>query len=969
MEAEIQVFESSLENCEPFTFTYDTEGLLDDTTEIPMSLVAPGSVRGMMRPWCYPSNNYYNSSEFVAESLLINSTSLIYKCTNSTPVEDQDHRILCALEFWLSSSRREISGFMCKPRYSLTRRAVTNSTRNGGARDGLNITGDITETLNIGVRPFNMTSKILTSLSAGRSIDIPEDVEWNVWYTILNATQPQTDLWSFRNTSLVMELTQRMWKNLAAYIVKHDYTSPSNATINGTATATLGRLRVQKLSLRLIEAHITLLIALIVALCFLRPGVFLRNPTSLGAHSIILARSPALMGLLQGHGAASKQTLQASLSGYLASFPLHISAESSAIALSQSREESEELDEKPTADNRHRRKWWSPLSTRTWFRICLMTAILIVVMALEVMLRISNHENGLGDVSLNGYLKYTWSFLPSVVLVLVGILFSMVDSTARTLHLFQLLRKGRATTENMLHDPARQVSLVAVVHAVRERHFVLLWAMIPSLIAPFLTVITSGLYMVVPVPLTYEAELELKDWFRLENRSINDINLVEARTGEPDTVFTLIQFSNMSYPQWTHGEYAFASFGADNLHSRDGNDSSLYVTARVPAARVNLNCSLIGHFANETYPATQQDDLHPLWLQVDPRPLGCLTPAQNDTAGQRDLYLRNFDVTNEDGTRNTNRGYYYSLLLDDYNNFIMFNDSESQGMGVFYTNTTGVCGDVRQHYFLGLGYGMEALSLLHCMPYVEALWVTAAFALPDLSLVPTIPITPDRDTAMFLANAASRTESFKITWKQIVVAMINGSSGIGQLTGLPSDPDNDDSRRLIANLERTYAEYLAQVLHFNHRLPPGDNEINASSSSAGQNPLTSDGHPATGTVTDRTRLRLKQNAVSTRILQGLLGVMGACLVASTALGRGARVIPRDPGSIASKMAYFADGEVWRHVPVGADRWTDERIKKHGLGISGGKLLLDWWGNDREDSGDGTRGKKFAVDSADRKGMP
>lgn len=137
--------------------------------------------------------------------------------------------------------------------------------------------------------------------------------------------------------------------------------------------------------------------------------------------------------------------------------------------------------------------------------------------------------------------------------------------------------------------------------------------------------------------------------------------------------------------------------------------------------------------------------------------------------------------------------------------------------------------------------------------------------------------------------------------------MINGSSGLGQLTGLPSDPKNDNIHHIIAALESTVAEYFAQVLHFNYRLILGDNGNNVSASSAGQNPLNRDGQRATGTVTDRTRLRLKQNAVSTRILQGLLGVMGACLIASTALGRGARVIPRDPGSIASRMAYFADG--------------------------------------------------------------
>lgn len=199
--------------------------------------------------------------------------------------------------------------------------------------------------------------------------------------------------------------------------------------------------------------------------------------------------------------------------------------------------------------------------------------------------------------------------------------------------------------------------------------------------------------------------------------------------------------------------------------------------------------------------------------------------------------------------------------------------------------------------------------------------------------------------------------------------MINGTSDMGQLTDVPSDPNNNNTRRLIAAVERTHVDYFAQVLHFNYRFPLSDSENNALPSSAGQNPLTSDGHPATGTVTDRTRLRLEQNVVSTRVLQGLLGVMGACLIASTALGRCARVIPRDPGSIASRLAYFADGEIRRRVPVGADRWTDEQIRRHGLGMSGGRLLLDWWGDDREDSGDGTRGKRFAVDNADRKEMP
>lgn len=864
--------------------------------------------------------------------------------------------MLFTLGYQLSYNQWEVSGFMCEPKYSLTRRAVTNSTRNVGVQDSLSINRANVEILDTRLRPYNMTDKIFASLISLGTIQIVESpqTDGNLWYSMLHFRQPQNNFWSLRNTSVAIELSQSMWKEFAAYAIKKDYTSPSKETINGTATSTQGRLCVQDLSLRLVEANIMILLVLIVALCFLRPGVFHNDPTSLGAHAMILARSSGLMDHLEGYGVASKKVLRASLSGILASFPRHLPAESPAIALHRSGQGSEEMAETPAVDNSDSREWWSPMSVRWWFRMCLMTATLAVVIALEVLLQVSDREKGLGDVNLDGYLKYTWSFLPTLVLVLIGLLFSMVDSTARTLHSFQLLRKGRATVEDILHDPAHQVSLMAVVYAAWKRHFALLWTTLPGLLAPMLTIIGSGLYTVAPVPWAYDVELGLKDWFRPESRAVDVWNSVVGDTEDAWTMFTSTQFCNISYPKWTHGEYALASFGADNLHSHDGNDTSLYITARVPATRVNFNCSLIDHYANGTYLKDHSSTLR--WLSVDPRPLGChATPELNLTAGKRDLYLV------PEGS--VYGGYHLALLEDQYAEVVCQGDSycldnEAPDMAP----SIQVCGDERQHYFFGLGYEEEALPVLHCVPYVEALWVNATFNLPDLSLVTDVPVVPDRHSAVFLSDSTSMTALGRVDWWDVVAAMVNGSSGVGKLTGLPSNPDSNNTLHQIAALESTLAEYFAQVLHLFYRQPVPDTYDSALS--AGQYLLSGGGRgqPINGTVTDRTRLRLIQNAVSTRILEGLLAVMGACLVASTALGRGARVIPRDPGSVASRMAYFAGGEVWRRVPVGADRWTDEQIRKHGLGVSKGRLLLGWWGGDgREVSEEGARGQRFAVD--------
>lgn len=422
-----------------------------------------------------------------------------------------------------------------------------------------------------------------------------------------------------------------------------------------------------------------------------------------------------------------------------------------------------------------------------------------------------------------------------------------------------------------------------------------------------------------------------------------------------------MQFTNMSYPDWTHGEYAILRFGTDNLYSHDGNDSSLYVTARVLAVHANLNCSLIGHYSSDTYINVMMGGFQYEWLPVEPRPLGCDTPPEwNHTTGQRKLYLQKSWINYDEGSQ-----YYLTLLDDNYYALVQMRDHH----GIPVTSSIRVCGDDRQHYFIGLG-GTERLSVLHCVPYVEALWVTAAFSLPHLSLITTMPIMPDTGSTTFLSDSASMTAFPYSQWIPVFTALMNGSSGIGHLAGLVPGPDDNDGRRLIAAVEGILAEYLAQNmnLHYRHFL---DGDYQNYTSTLDYNPFNTYGQPANGTVTDRTRLRLVQNEVSTRILQGLLGVMALCLVAESIMVRGGRVIPRDPGSIASRMAYFADGNLWQHVPVGADRWTDEEIIKWGRENSEAGLLLDWWGSDdRQASQDeasqlSKKAGRFAVDSVSR----
>ncbi|OJD37604.1 uncharacterized protein BKCO1_6000201 [Diplodia corticola] len=1036
--ADVQVFEASLENCETFNFSYDTGGS-SNTFGISWHKGVPERYWSTFEPWCYTDHSTYGTSSSVADGLLnefMNLTQHVVRCTNSSnslPVEEREDRVLITLDAWVSQDQSASSGIMCEPKYSLTRRTVTNVTGSTGIEDGLNVSAEVKERLDLGARPFNITRNILYSVG-GEHADGIFDIQANAWYTLLNTTEPQSSLQAFSNTSLVVELSQRVFPGFAAYTIKKDFMDPSDETANGTVVFTQNRLCVQELSLRLMEALLGLLTLLSIALCFLSPGVFHRDPRSVGAHALILARSPGLIKLLSGYGASSKQALKSRLAGHTALFPQRASPEDAAITVAP---QDGTRCEAECPDELEQRRWWHPMPATWWFRSSLVAAAMGIIIALEALLQASEKNDGLGDVRLDGYQKYAWTFIPTVVMAGIGLAFSMADSTARTLHPFQLLGKGQASFGELLYDPAGQVSLVAVGRAAWKRHFALLAMMLTGLLAPLLTIVTSGLYTAEPVPGVRNVTLTLHDWFDVQNRSVNIINTVDGDDGEAWTVFQLLEFSNLSYPQWTHGEYAFSSFGLDVDDSSKSSSSSssnnnttttttvadgMTIRARLPAVRANLNCSLLHYYENRnfTYADIPGGDS---FIPIDP-PAGCRTPPYSSNATRRQIWLTPDPAIDADGTldrarRGEDGGAFVARLEDDYATVSLA--WEDAYVGSASTSTSvGLCGDGRQHVFYGVGASgpdrlWEDFALFHCAPYVEALFVAANLSLPGLDLVVLDdsdgdpPVVPDEDSTAFLSASASATAFANADFDTFAAALVNGSvGGIGGVAHFSSLVGRANVGRAKQALESLYAVYGAQRLHFNYRraldvdgsvpafAPAAANESSEAGSSANA-PGTMErfvgGGGGSAVLTDRTRLRLKQSAVSTRILEALVAAMALCLVVAAVLerrggaaaaavvfsseasassssrlggwsgGGGGRVVPKDPGSLAAKMSLFADEEVWRReVPVGAERWGDGEVVRKGV-FQGCVFGLGWWGASGED---GTGGKgRFGVDVVGR----
>lgn len=256
---------------------------------------------------------------------------------------------------------------------------------------------------------------------------------------------------------------------------------------------------------------------------------------------------------------------------------------------------------------------------------------------------------------------------------------------------------------------------------------------------------------------------------------------------------------------------------------------------------------------------------------------------------------------------------------------------------------------------------MEEIAIIHCVPYIEALLVDASFSLTTFQLISSTPIVPNEASATVYSKAPLTNNILLNYSEEFFEYLANGTDNIPSQI---SDIANVD--KLIDRGEHLHSAWAAQYLNL-HRHPVNlTPPANTTTNPDAMHFRTDEYY---GTITNGTHMRLVQNEVSTRILQGLLITMALCVAVSCILEPHTKILPKDPGSIASKMSLFADGEVWKTIPEGAEKWSDEEIKQRGL-LQGVVLKMGWWGGEgegEEEEGGGGGRRWFGVDAVRSEG--
>jgi hypothetical protein len=393
--------------------------------------------------------------------------------------------------------------------------------------------------------------------------------------------------------------------------------------------------------------------------------------------------------------------------------------------------------------------------------------------------------------------------------------------------------------------------------------------------------------------------------------------------------------SNLSYPPWTYGPYSFPTITLQD-HDEDVNGPSRdrkgsLLAATIPALRDSLNCT-----------GLSEDHIRILFdhrgvnvnISADSTP-GCPIPPISfwcsDYPGsgiRRPLEVGSFFDC-----------YSTSMGSVDFRDPGKLQGPQAPGCPMMWF-AYGRLSDTNK---------TEATTVLRCRPFIEQLDVEVVFGLPDYVIdatgppravdntakvlftefisiydEPVYPPPDDGEMAPFLTPVTGTATNGLDGWFK---AMIHGVDGIPATDLL----GNENIDNLIGGLERVFGIWMAQILNsYLHSTAPSNITI----------PTKLPSYNAT--ITSPGRPRLVQGAVSTRIVQVLLGIIAFCAIITFLNQDTRRVLPKNPCSIAAVASLLAGSELLKKdtFPPGPE-FRDDRYLGDRL-FNGWVFSMGWW---------------------------
>lgn len=911
----VDVFSTSVD-CEPgsmnFTVDYDTSRSITPVSSYwNTTVILPGCEvyeAVLDAPsWMYntsiedpePNYGYYASFQPVNCSNLANDDPMKWRfmvaALRVKGVRQNQNEIL------------ESSSLVCVPRYSIQAMTVTTDPFN-------NV---------IEVLPSNAPPRQLPGVSAADiangvdstvqlAVDIALNTDLNVVldaFIKLGAAEMNiVDLQDLLDLGILERLSWRTFQRLSTQIAHTFLTSSvtnqdNPAPFTGTTSQSESRLVVRQLPTRILQGLAAAICLLALIMTFIIPrGVVPRSVDSIAPLAAIIARSPALKKQLRMVGHLNMEDLRSLLSQY--EYRTVVQDRSGTFTFSIQGLPKDAANPKSHHMERSRTlesfQWWRPwVLSRRAMAIYLISPVAAII-ALEVALRHSNKNSGLGNVNPESLTRYAWIYIPTLVFVLIGTLYNSVDFELELSAPYYALSKQYCDAKSsMFYNHFRGLGFQSIWLALRKRKFALAAASLSVILSPLLTIVVSGLFLPQPTTEYIPAELQALSWFNTTGCDSCDAGYTTLKS---KSIPGLIIQGNMSYPAWTYDELALPQLSLSNSElSAVSNITNITgtVSLTTSALRAGMNCTLV-----------QGDRLHDVIHNVTAKTLQTNFTYANCDTEFGDSQLANI-------FRYEETPWYLGSVVS------LASNPPCSIWALYYA-------------LINEDDEIEHLSIHVCSPSVEMVEVNATFNLPDFSIA-SAPIVNESSATLFSywydpypaygdLNVSSGSVGTEFS------AMIAGKDGV-PISELAN------SETLIASYTKLYRTYAAQIFNTDFRSTLDDLPRNQSDAKSIL-PLQQ------ATYTNSNRPRLFQSEVSTRILQGLLAGLLLCGLIVFFLIDVRKVLSKPLGTIAVTATLLAsstltDERSGSAPPPGAEWWSDKEWEKRGI-WSDKLFRMGWW---------------------------
>ncbi|OQE24105.1 hypothetical protein PENFLA_c010G01323 [Penicillium flavigenum] len=648
------------------------------------------------------------------------------------------------------------------------------------------------------------------------------------------------------------------------------------SSVTGQAIVDGNQIVMAQVSLRVVEGCLILGVLLAVAMIFLGPRMTIApwNPTSILSVATIMAKSNEICRSLRGTGASPLDVLHDSLKErryYSQHTPKGFLIKT------------EGGDMRKLDNQENHTLTWAPFPGLV-ARGVIFGAVAVLIAALEITLRVSQKNDGLTNVSFNGHQHYLFTVISSLVMLSIGLLFARMDFNTRSLAPYAQLKRptGALFEESMAVDYLDSLATTNIIRSIRARHFAVLATTSATLISSFLVVITSGLYSAMEVPRQVSVNFTRETTFHRADSA-------DADQSSSMVVTKHILLKNLTFARWTYDDLAFPKLSMD-IPLSSNETENLFVDIRTPALRAAPACYFqTGSKLQRNFTKVKHGNESTYELRV---------LAPNMPCSLTDQDIGSTSLTPSLAVLNSQGIFGQLSRLPCSNNY---NTKPA---------TLYIWGNIQND-------SAENIGAMTCVQAAETVDTLTRFQLPGFDITDDHPpgpdesstrSTPDIDIPWISWNIFNTTDvtAEDSNLDGFFTALITGKYAIS--AGSLLNPDSSDM--VIKAINHQDRILKAQI-------------FNNYSRSAADGTL--DHAPLPGNITMSNRLRLLQDAASTRSLEALLisilvlGIVGSILMNTD------HILPKNPSSIGAVASLLADSNLLARYEKGMGEPNEQSL--------------------------------------------